>query len=244
MNRTPLLVTALLMLFIAYPTRAQNILVSRENKTVSVTVTKSVDVQPEIGMVQVGYHNTGRTQSAVYEENATISRKIIEALLGAEVNKADIQTETLLLGRIDNSYQKLQPEREPQFEATQSWRVRVPVGQVQKVVDHAVAAGANDVGDVSWVVADPDALDAKARGLALAKARETAQEMAQSFGRKVGEVLYISNVEASRPEFMARGGGGEGMQTVEVSAVKLPLLNLFPQKVNREVTVYAVFALE
>ena len=247
MNRQYLLGVSFLLLAISCPTRAQNVEVRRDNKTVAVTVTKSVEVQPEFGMVQIGYRNEGRTQDSVYEQNGRQAQKIIEALLAAGVNKADIQTESLDLSRADDSWreQKQDQDKEPRYQAAQTWRVRVPIGEVQKMVDHAVEAGANNVSDVVWAVKDPDALDAQARVAAVAKARQLAEEMAQTLGGKVGGLLYVSNGEPPSSYSRAYGGFGPGdLRTVEVQAEKLSILNLFPQKVRREVTIYAVFSLE
>ncbi len=250
MDHKHFFVVSFLLITASFSTPAQNVEVSRENKTVAVTVTKSVEVQPEFGTVQIGYRNEGRTQDSVYEENGRHAQKIIEVLLAAGVKKADIQTESLDLSRVDDSWreQKQDQGKEPRYQATQTWKVRVPIGEVQKVVDHAVEAGANNVSDVVWAVKDPDALDAQARVAAVAKARQLAEEMAQTLGGKVGGLLYVSNGEPPNPYFRAGGGGGgypkANLQTVEVDAVKLPVLNLFPQKVSREVTIYAVFVLE
>ena len=232
---------------LAIPTNAQNIQVNRENKTVAVSVTKSVEVQPEYASVQIGYRNRGREQAAVYEENGRHAEKIISMLLTAGVKKEDIQTQGLDLGRVEDSYREQETEKskETLFEATQTWTVRAPIGSVQNIVDHAVAAGANAVSDVAWAVADPDSLDARARGEAMAKARQVAEEMAKTLGGKVGGLLYVSNGEPNGAYFRSGGSFGKGMpQTVEVFGEKLPILNLFPQKVRREVTIYAVFALE
>jgi hypothetical protein len=204
-----------------------------------------VEVQPEFGTVQIGYRNEGHTQDSVYEENGRQAQKIIEALLAAGVKKADIQTVSLDLNRVDDSSGEQRPKREPlRYQALQTWRIRAPIGEVQKVVDQAVAAGANNISEIVWAVKDLDALDAKARGEAIAAARQVAGEMAQALGGKVGGLLYVSNADSSSQFYRQGRFGGGGMQTVEVSAEKLPILNLFPQKVSREVTIYAVFALE
>jgi hypothetical protein len=236
-----------LLATLVVPTRAQNIQVNRENKTVAVSVTKSVEVQPDYASVQIGYRNRGPEQGAVYEENGRHAEKIISALLAAGIKKEDIQTQGLDLGRVDDSSQEQEKEKgkKPLFEATQTWAVRAPIGSVQNVVDHAVAAGANTVSDVQWALADPDSLDARAREEAMAKARQVANEMAKSLGGKAGGLLYVSNGEPSGSYFRSGNSFGKGMpQTVEVFGEKLPILNLFPQKVRREVTIYAVFALE
>jgi uncharacterized protein len=234
-----------LLFMAALSARAQNIQVNRENKTVAVSVTRSVEVQPDYASVQIGYRNRGSEQASVYEENGRHAEKIISALLAAGVKKEDIQTQGLDLARVDDQQQDKDKSKEPLFEATQIWAVRAPIGSAQNVVDHAVAAGANTVSDVQWAVVDPDSLDARAREAAMANARQVADEMAKSLGGKAGGLLYVSNGEPSGSYF--RGGGGFGkakLQTVEVAGTRLPILNLFPQKVRREVTVYAVFALE
>jgi uncharacterized protein YggE len=134
-------------------------------------------------------------------------------------------------------------KKERRFQAQQSWHVTVPASQAQTIVDLCVNAGANEVDDVQWNVADPVALQAKAGSLALSKARAIAEQMAKGLGTKLGELVYASNhAPAAR---MLRG-----MQTVEVSASLGALpnsqlkLKLFPQKVKSDATVYAVFSIE
>src|ERR1700739_302576 len=174
MNRQLLLGVLTFVLVTSLPTSAQDIRVSHDNKTVAVTVTKTLDVPPEFAMGYVGYRNEGPTQDLVYEENGRKAQKIIEALLAAGVKKADIQTESLDLSRVNDSWKEQKQDKEAQYQAAQMWKIRVPIGAVQKVVDHAVEAGANNVSDVVWAVKDPDALDAQARVAVVGKARQLA----------------------------------------------------------------------
>lgn len=110
----------LFLAILALPARAQNIQVNRENKTVAVSVTKSVEVQPDYASVQIGYRNRGSEQASVYEENGHHAEKIISALLAAGIKKEDIQTQGLDLGRVDDSSQEQEREKDkpPLFEAT------------------------------------------------------------------------------------------------------------------------------
>lgn len=220
---------------------AQEIQVNRENRVISVTATGTIEVEPEIAVVQIGYHNYGRARDSAYEENKDAAAKIIEALLAAGIKKGDIETNSVQLGPVDSPDGDWTSEQrtERQFEADEKWNVQVLPAQAQKVVDQAVAAGANEVQDVNWSVTNPAALDANATDAALAKARALAAQIAQQFGGKVGELLYVSNA-----------GGNQMDRSVlyEEQVQSIPPhsqnLNLFPQKVDREVTVYAVFALE
>jgi len=133
MNRRLAMCFLLLFAGFALSTRAQDIQVNRENKTVAVSVTKSVEVQPELGSVQIGYRNQGRLQSSVYEENGRQAQKIIEALLAAGVKREDIQTEAVQLGRVDEPSRESQQEKAPRFEAAQIWKIRVPIGGSKKL---------------------------------------------------------------------------------------------------------------
>ena len=110
------------------------------------------------------------------------------------------------------------------------------------MVDAAVKAGANEVDDVEWNVVDPIALQAKAGGAALAKARAIADQMAKGLGIKVGELVYASN-RAPVPK-MWRGLAQTANASVASVQEQEPKLKLFPQKVRSDATVYAVFAIE
>ena len=172
----------------------QNIQVNRQNKTIAVTADDSVAANAEVALIAIGYHNFAPTQDAAYRENLRASEQIIVALLAAKVPKANIETQKLSLTRpeFDNKW-TAEMKKDRQFEAAQSWRITVSAADAQAVVDFALKAGANEVGDVQWDVADPIALQAKAGRAALAKARTVAEQMANGLGAKLGELVYASN---------------------------------------------------
>jgi len=234
---------ALVLFAGAEPALAQEIVVNRENRTIAVTVTESVKVESEVARIRVGYRNYGRTQDLTYQDNVQTSNRITQALLDAGVPKDKIETEKLNLGAAFDSDWPREIQKERQYEAFQSWTVQIRVADAQKVVDVAVSAGANDVEDVDWDVADPVALEAKANAAALAKARALAQQMATELGGKLGSLLYASNrtpVPAAFRGLLA----SESAMVASTSVERKPVLKLFPQKVERQATVYAVFALE
>ena len=127
--------------------------------------------------------------------------------------------------------------------AGQSWHVTVSASEAQMVVDLAVKAGANEVDDVEWNVADPVALQAKAGGAALAKARSIADRMAKGLGTKLGELVYASNRAPVAKMWRGMTLNTE-VSTMAVAVEKEPKLTLFPQKVKSDATVYAVFSIE
>ncbi len=223
----------------------QEVQVNRANRTVSVTVTESVQVDPELAEVPLGYYNYGRTRELAYDDNVRNANTIIQALLDAGVSKSNIETTTLRLNRVSHDSDVPQAVRqERQFEAEQKWTVRVPVADAQKVVDLAVAAGANEVEDVEWIVAEPRSLEARASETSLAKARGLAHQIAKELGGKLGELLYASN-RAPVPKGIL-GALQTQMSTLRarVETREKPIVKLFPQRVKQEATVHAIFALE
>src|SRR5689334_15730526 len=96
-----------------------------------------------------------------------------------------------------------------------------------------------------WTGTDPIALQAKASGAALAKARSVAEQMAKGLGTKLGELVYASN---RAPVAKLWRGLSTTVNTESAMISKrdeqAPKLKLFPQRVRSDATVYAVFAIE
>ncbi len=230
-------------LIFVLPISAQNnIEINQQNKTIAVTADDAAEVAPDLARVAIGYHNYGRTQDAAYNENVRIAEQIAKAFSAAGVPKENIQTESIQLSpAMQNEKWSPEERQERQFEASQNWLVRVPAAAAEAVINAAVKAGANVVGDVNWDVTDRAALEAKAISKALEKSRRVAQEMAASLGIRLGALLHASN-RGPTQEFAA----------VEVQAARdyasppppPPELKLFPRKVKQSATVYAVFAIQ
>jgi len=223
---------------------AQDIQVNRQNKTIAVTADESTTADAEIAVLEIGYHNYGPTQDIAYQDNVRAGERITKTLLDAKVPKANIETEKLQLARkeIDEKW-TAEMKKERQFVAEQSWHVTVAASEAQSVVDLAVKAGANEVEDVEWNVADPVALQARAGGAALAKARSIADQMAKGLGTKLGELVYASN-RAPVAKMWRGMTVNTSVAALSSGADKQPKLTLFPQKVKSDATVYAVFSIE
>lgn len=220
----------------------QDLQVGRTNKTVEVTVTETVQVEPEIAVLHVGYQNYGPTKDRAFEENLRLAKAIVDELQKSIAGKQDIETEELRLNRVEPNEKWSQEERSArQFGAEQSWNIRVPVERAQGALDLAIRAGANDIEDVDWEVRDPEALSIKATGAALAKARTLANQMATELGSKLGELLYASN-SARRPKNWPFASDLQTSAST-IAGKEIPL-RLFPKKVEQQATVHAIFAIE
>ena len=224
---------------------AQDIQVNRQNKTISVTAEESATADAEVAVLTIGYQNYGVTQDAAFQENVRAAERITKALLDAKVPKGNIETDKLQLTRaeIDEKW-TADMKKERQFTARQSWHLTVSASEAQTMVDLAVKAGANEVEDVEWDVADPVALQAKAGGAALAKARTVADQMAKGLGTKLGELVYASNRAPVAKMWRGMTVNTESAIMAPPPPPPPPKLTLFPQKVKSDATVYAVFSIE
>jgi uncharacterized protein len=222
---------------------AQGIQVNRENRTVAVSASATVESDPEFAVIHIGYLNYAATKDAAVDENVRVTSKIIDAILASGLKKTDIATEDLGLRQPDsgNGDSTVEERQGKRFEASQQWAITVRPADAQGVLDRAIAAGANDLQGVTWDVGNPSALDAKAASLALDKARDLAGQLAQQSGGKVGQLLFVSNTQPGSISWFGNGGYG---QSVTVEANIAPSFRLFPRKVSRQVTIYAAFALE
>ncbi len=225
---------------------AQVVQVNRTNKTVEVTASATLRVQPEIAQLRVGYKNYAATQQAAIQQNVQASNKITKSLLGINIPKDAIETQTIHIDRTRDTEYTPSKGTPAEFVAVQEWTVIVPVSEAEKTLETAIQSGANMVQEVTWAVISPEELTAKANSEAIQKARTMADQIVKQMSAKLGELLYVSNTqpEDSSRNFRRAGGGG--------FASKLPApppppplpLHLFPGKVEQMATVTAVFAMD
>jgi uncharacterized protein YggE len=110
----------------------------------------------------------------------------------------------------------------------------------QRIVDIAVAAGANQIENVDWLVSDPQQLETKAYAAAIKRARSIAEQTASQTGLKLGDIISVvnSNNSSSRESF----GLSAYASLATVSAKKIPMLKLQPGTVEREASVTITYS--
>src|SRR5512140_3442293 len=80
---------------------AQTIQVNRDNKTIYVTSEGEAKAEPEIAIVTLGYRAWNKTKDALYDETATVSDKVVAALLQAGLKEEMIRTDKASLTHVD-----------------------------------------------------------------------------------------------------------------------------------------------
>ena len=240
------------LLTFAASTQAQTLQIDREHKTVAISATDEASAVADLAAITVGFDLYESTSQAAYAEAGKLSKTIVDALHAAGVDDKSIESLDQRLYRNTQFNEKETPEQraQKQFHFEQSWEVSTTPQNAAAVIRLATAAGANQTGHIDWRLTDRKALQAQAAANALVKARAQAERMADGLHVKLGALIYASNeVPETRLYFHTGGpgygyGSGGGIGGGMAARVALPPLEIRPQTIREEATVYAVFSIE
>ena len=191
-----------------------------DDVVISVTGEGKVSGAPDIALMNFGVQ-TGRVETA-NEATEMLAEKmtaIIDALAIYKIAEKDISTASVSL---NPAYDWSDGKREDRgFEGQQTLNVKVrDLDVVGDVLTAATRAGANQVGQVSFTIDDPESLRSEARDEAIAQAKEKAKHLAKQLGKSLGEVRGFSESGRPQPMYMrmemdavseASIGGGPSM---------------------------------
>lgn len=236
----PRLVLLLLSFSLPLTASAQSERQISGERTIEVSATEKIEVIAEIATIKIGCQNQAATKDAAYAENTRIANKVIQAMLDAGVPKEAIETETLNLEQEQDRY-GVKPNQPLKYLAGQKWQIRAQASEAQKIVDIAVAAGANQIENVEWSVKDPAQLEARAYAAALKRAKGIAEQTASQTGLKLGEIISIVNSTNSNGRFDRALGGA--MMFAMLEAPKTAMLKLQVGMVEHEASVTITYSI-
>jgi hypothetical protein len=167
-------------------------------RLVTVTGEATIAVAPDTAMMRIGVSSQDKTAREASEANARQMTAVLNAMKNAGVGDRDIQTSRL----------SLQPQYDPNkggtarltgFQASNQVTVRIrDIDKLPNVLDRAIAAGANEMSGIEFVVSEQSKLLDQARDDAIADARRKAELYAKAAGAKLGHVVSITE-EGSAP---------------------------------------------
>ncbi len=206
--------------------------ISQTNRTLSVSASDTITVDPDLAILHIGFDTQLQDAKGAYAEGAQKSNAIIAAVKQAGIAESEIRSESQYLDR--------DPVKPHKFKLVQHWTVRVPPARAAEILDIAVSNGATSSGDIEWTVKDEHALADKALANAAERARQNAETLAKGMGVRLGSLVYTSNEMNAvlRPQPMFR------TLAMTAQAAPPPPLAVEPNKVTRDATVYAVYAVE
>jgi len=227
------------------PLRAQQIEVNKNNRTIAITTSAESEAEADTAVVHIGFIAYGDDETTAYAAGSKASNAIMDALRSAGIAADAIQSADQSIAPVppyNNQNWTEEEKAERKFQVQQSWTVKTAAKDAAKALDIAAQTGANQSGPIDWTVANDDALQAKAAGLALVRARQIAQQMAEGLHVALGGLIYASNegplsrVIPVAPMAMAMNG--------RTAKERIEPLAIGTKKITRSATVYAVFAIQ
>jgi uncharacterized protein YggE len=170
---------------------------SAEEPVAGITVNGvgSVTVVPDRATFWFGVQSEGRTASAALAANATEMRRVVDALRGAGIAAADIQTQQVSVNPRTNETGAIVG-----YTAVNNVSVRVrDLDRTGAVIDAAVTAGANTVNGPQLTRGDQAAPYRNALRAAIADARAKAQQLAEAANVRLGTIVAVAETGGAVP---------------------------------------------
>jgi uncharacterized protein YggE len=166
-------------------------IVTNKTDTFTVTGEGKVTAVPDIAVLDVGVQAQGTTVTQVQEAINSKSNTIIATVKKLGVDDKDIQTINYSLSPTYD-YQSA-TQRITGYQANSTLLIKVrKTENANSVIDAATAAGANQVGGVSFDVSDKTKAENEARDVAIAEAKRKAETAAKAAGFTLGRVINYS----------------------------------------------------
>jgi uncharacterized protein len=186
-----------------------------------VTGEGSVAVAPNNALIRIGATVRNNTVTAALDTNSKAMTAIIAALQSAGVAASDIQTARFSIQPIyaqATSFSSPGAGAAPKLAGySVSNHVTVTIRDTDKIgvlIDRAVSAGANDIGNISFAVSDTSKVLDPARAAAIADARRKAEIYAKAAGVRLGTVQWITE---------DTGGGSPMPMMARAAAAPVPI---------------------
>jgi uncharacterized protein YggE len=167
-------------------------------RTLTVTAEGRVSAAPDMATITLGARRQAVSAAEALRRVSDAMRPVMDRLAAAGIDPADIQTGAVGLNPVydyNGSIPKLTG-----YEAAINVSVRVrDLGALGGLLDTVVGDGANELGGLSFGIADPGPLLDAARRDAVAEARRRAELYAEAAGVALGPLLSLAEAGSHVP---------------------------------------------
>jgi uncharacterized protein len=171
-------------------------------RTITVTGDAEIASKPDQARLSAGVVTQAETAAAALNANSTAMNRVFAALRMAGIPENRMQTSNF---SVQPQYAPFRPENpEPQriIGYQVSNNVTVTVEDLTKLgptLDALVRSGANQLGGIQFMIADPKPLAERARTLAVGDAAAKARTLATAAGVTLGPLMSIQESTNTRP---------------------------------------------
>jgi len=160
--------------------------------TIKITETGEIYTKPDIAMVNFSVVTERKKPSEALLANAEKMNEVINFIKSKGIEEKDLKTTTFsVYPRYE--YRQTGERILTGYEARQNLQVKIrDLDKISSIIDGAVSAGANQVGNLQFIVDNEEEIKKQARELAIKKAKNKAKELASQLGVKLGDVVDFS----------------------------------------------------
>ena len=194
--------------------------------------------QPDQATVVVGVESFAASVAEATTQNQTTLDAVMAALTAAGIAAEDIQTTNYSL-YAEQTYGENGPTGIAGYRVSNQVNVKIrDIALISDVLAAVTEAGANAIYGVNFSVADPAALEAEARALAMQDAARRAASLAELGNVSLGAVTVISEVIGQPVMPLGLGGGGYAME----QAASAPAIS--PGQLSYQVQVQVTYGIQ
>jgi uncharacterized protein YggE len=176
--------------------------------TLNLSAYGEARADPDMATISLGVDTTGPTAAAAMQANADQMSRVVAALKKAGIDSRDLQTANLSLSP-QYVYEQNQPPKLTGYQASNQLSVTVKdLARLPGVVDATVAAGATNIGQISFGLSNPVSAENTARIAAVKALQDKASLYANATGYRISRLVSLgegsgSSVEPPRPMYAA-----------------------------------------
>jgi uncharacterized protein len=206
--------------------------------TISISAEGKVNTVPDLATVNLGVTMQGDTAAEVQDKSSEKINQIINFVKSQGIKDEDIQTSQF---NINPRYNYKDGENTViGYQASQTVVVKIKgvdksTDVVGRILDGATDNGANQIYGVNFSFDDPDDLKNQARKLAIANAKDKAEELAKEAGLRLGKIVSLSESGGYTPVPYYRDAIGFGGDS-EFSSIA-PDIQAGSQEVSQTMTI-------
>lgn len=185
---------------------------------------------PDVGLISLSVLSEKNTAKEVMKDNSTKMNDIIKFIKDNGVEAKDVQTSGYYLNPRYDFQDGNRIFRGYDLTSTLSVKIR-NLDKISEIIDGAVSRGANQIGNIQFIIDDEAKLKDEARDKAIVQAQDKAQQIAKSAGLTLGKIISFSENggAVAYPQSLyldkgiSAGGGGsapaveQGSQEIQVS---------------------------
>lgn len=180
-------------------------------RTISVTGSSKVFLEPDIAYISIGVRTRGSEVGQVVADNNALVAQVTAALRDVGIADEDMRTTDFNL----YFYDQYGPNGETlgvTYEVSNTVYVTMrDISQVGVILEKAVNAGANSIYGIQFDVEDRSEFLPEARQAAIENAKSQAEEIASIAGVELGEIVSINFYGGQFPTAVNEVPAGRGM---------------------------------